>query len=44
MTEQFLVGPEPNDIRPGDLYRIVDAGPWFGGRKIRLQKVKGVKV
>jgi hypothetical protein len=39
MTENFLVSPEPNDMKPGDLYRIVDGGPCFGGRKIRLVKV-----
>lgn len=43
MTEQFLCGPEPNDMHPGDLYRIVDDGPCFGGRQLRLQKVEGVK-
>jgi hypothetical protein len=39
MTENFLVGPEPNDMKPGDLYRIVDGGACFGGREIRLVKV-----
>jgi hypothetical protein len=41
--ENFLVGPEPNDMQPGDLYRIVDGGPCFGGREIRLVKVGSPK-
>ena len=33
------IRPCPNDMKPGDLYRIVDDGPCRDGRRIRLEKV-----
>ena len=37
--EHYLSGPCPNDMKPGDIYKIADGGTCFGGRQLRLVKV-----
>ena len=39
LMENFLSGPCPNDMQPGDMCRVVDDGPCKYGRRIRLEKV-----
>jgi hypothetical protein len=37
--ENCLCGPCPNEMSPGDLYRVIDDGIACGMRELRLEKV-----